>query len=105
MSEPAVAVPTESALVVRALVSRLAFYIFVVVVSAFFALPLLWLMLAPFDRHPSLAVKVPSGTLQNFRDVFRDPNVVTSLRNSAILAVATVVIVVASGARVAYTPR
>jgi multiple sugar transport system permease protein len=102
MAAPAAAVPSESALVVRAVLSRVAFYLFVVLVSAFFALPLLWLVLAPFDSHPNLDVKVPSGTLQNFRDVFHDPNVVTSLRNSAILAVATMAIVVAAAAFAAY---
>lgn len=102
MATPTVAVPSEAALLVRAVLARVGFYLFVVVVSAFFALPLLWLVLAPFDRHPSLAVKVPSGTLQNFRDVFHDPNVVTSLRNSAILAVATMVVVVAAAAFAAY---
>lgn len=102
MAAPTVAVPSESALLVRAFVSRLAFYLFVVVVSAFFALPLLWLVLAPFDRHPSLAVNVPSGTLQNFRDVFHDPLVITSLRNSLILAAATMAIVVVAGALAAY---
>jgi multiple sugar transport system permease protein len=102
MAAPTVAVPSESALIVRAFLSRLGFYLFVVVVSAFFALPLLWLVLAPFDRHPSLAVKVPSGTVQNFRDVFHDPLVLTSLRNSAILAVATMAIVVVAAALAAY---
>jgi multiple sugar transport system permease protein len=102
MATPSVAVPSESTLIVRALLSRLLFYVFVVIVSAFFALPLLWLVLAPFDRNPNLAVKVPSGTLQNFRDVFHDPNVVTSLENSVILAVATMAIVVAAAALAAY---
>ena len=102
MAAPSASVPSESALMVRALLSRIAFYVFVVVVSTFFALPLLWLVLAPFDRHPSLNVKVPSGTLQNFRDVFDDPNVFTSLRNSVILAFATMAIVVAAAALAAY---
>jgi len=102
MSAPAATAPNESALMVRAFLARLGFYLFVVVVSAFFALPLLWLVLAPFDRHPSLAVKVPSGTLSNFRDVFHDPYVLTSLRNSAIFAVVTMAIVVASAALAAY---
>ena len=102
MAAPAVPAPSESTLLVRAFLARLGFYLFVVVVSAFFALPLLWLVLAPFDRHPSLAVKVPSGTLANFRDVFHDPYVLTSLRNSAILAGATMAIVVAAAALAAY---
>ena len=102
MAAPTAAVPSESALLVRAFLARLGFYLFVVVVSAFFALPLLWLLLAPFDRHPNLAVKVPSGTLQNFRDVFHDPLVITSLRNSLILSAATMAIVVIAGALAAY---
>jgi multiple sugar transport system permease protein len=102
MATSTVRVPSESSLVLRAFLSRLGFYLFVVVVSAFFALPLLWLLLAPFDRHPSLAVKVPSGTLANFRDVFHDPLVLTSLRSSAILALATMAIVVVAAALAAY---
>ena len=47
-------------------------------------------------------MKAPSGTLQNFRDVFHDPNVVTSLRNSAVLALATMAIVVGAAAFAAY---
>lgn len=102
MTAPAATARSESQLVLRAFLGRLAFYLFVVVVSAFFALPLLWLVLAPFDRHPQLNVKVPSLTLQNFRDVFHDPLVVTSLENSAILALATMAIVVAAAALAAY---
>jgi multiple sugar transport system permease protein len=102
MEAPAVAPRSESSVVLRAFLARLAFYLFVVVVSAFFTLPLLWLVLAPFDRHPTLAVKVPSGTLANFRDVFHDPFVITSLRNSAILAIATMAIVVSAAALAAY---
>jgi multiple sugar transport system permease protein len=102
MATRAVSAGGESALVLRAFLTRLAFYLFVVVVSAFFALPLLWLLLAPFDRHPTLSVKVPSGTLANFRDVFHDPLVLTSLRSSAILAVVTMAIVVAAAALAAY---
>jgi multiple sugar transport system permease protein len=92
----------ESAVLLRAFLGRLAFYLFVVVVSAFFALPLAWLVLAPFDRNPTLSVKVPSGTLANFRDVFHDPYVVPALRNSVVLALGTMAIVVALSALAAY---
>jgi multiple sugar transport system permease protein len=92
----------ESGLLLRAFLGRLGFYVFVVVVSGFFALPLLWLVLAPFDRNPTLSVRVPSGTLSNFRDVFDDPNVVSSLQNSVILALGTMAIVVGLSALAAY---
>jgi multiple sugar transport system permease protein len=102
MAVPAAAAEQERALLLRAFIGRLAFYVFVVVVSAFFTLPLLWLVLAPFDRNPTLSVKVPSGTLSNFRDVFRDPNAWPSLRNSIELALATMVVVVALAGLAAY---
>ncbi len=86
----------------RAMAARVGFYAFVAVVSAFFALPLLALVVAPFDRHPTFDVETPTWTLTNFRDVFDNPNAVTSLRNSAILAVATMAVVVACAALAAY---
>lgn len=102
MAIRSITVQGESAFVVRAFLERLGFYLFVVVISAFFALPLLWLVLAPFDKSPTLSVRVPSGTLSNFRDVFRDPNVVSSLENSVILALGTMAIVVLLSALAAY---
>jgi multiple sugar transport system permease protein len=98
----ATAARSESAIVLRAFLGRLAFYLFVVVVSGFFALPLAWLVLAPFDRNPTLSVQVPSWTLSNFRDVFHDPNTGSSLENSLILALATMAIVVALAGFAAY---
>jgi multiple sugar transport system permease protein len=98
----ATAAQSESAIVLRAFLGRLAFYLFVVVVSGFFALPLAWLVLAPFDRNPTLSVEVPSWTLTNFRDVFHDPNTGSSLENSLILALATMAIVVALAGLAAY---
>lgn len=99
---PVVAAEREPGLVVRAFLGRLAFYMFVVVVSAFFALPLLWLLFAPFDRNPTLSVKAPSGTLANFRHVFDNPYALTSLRNSVVLALGTMAIVVVVAALAAY---
>lgn len=102
MAAPALPAGRNPGVAVRAFLGRLGFYVFVVVASAFFALPLAWLVLAPFDKNPTLAVELPSGTLANFRDVFRDPYVVPSLRNSVVLAVGTMAIVVALSALAAY---
>lgn len=93
---------TGSADLVRLVLARVGFYVFVAVVSAFFALPLLWLLVAPFDRHPTFDVEAPSWTLANFADVFDNPNAVTSLRNSAILSLLTMAVVVAFAALAAY---
>ena len=47
---------------------RIALYVFVAVVLAFFALPMLWLVTAPFDAHTRAStVRWPDFTLDNFR--------------------------------------
>jgi multiple sugar transport system permease protein len=95
--------PSESALLVRRFLSRIGFYVFVVIVSAFFALPMLWLVFAPFDAHPTLAATPPSSpTLANFPDLLKDPYALPSLVNSVVLAAATMVLVVAAAAPAAY---
>ena len=88
--------------VVAGLLSRLGLYLFVVVVSAYFALPMLWLLLTPFSTRPSLAATLPGVTLDNFRGVFENPYVLTSLRNSLLLALYTMALVVASATLAAY---
>jgi multiple sugar transport system permease protein len=92
----------EGMFLVRAVLARIGFYVFAVVVGAFFALPLAWLVLAPFDKNPTLSVQVPSPTLGNFRDVFRDPYAWPSLRNSIVLALGTMAIVVLLAAFASY---
>ncbi len=88
--------------VVRAVLTRIGFYLFVLVAGAFFALPMLWLAITPFDGRPSLGIGVPQLTLRNFAEVFENPFALSSLRNSVILAVTTMALVVASAALSAY---
>lgn len=73
---------------VKLVVGRIAFYLFVVLGCAFFALPLLWLLLAPFNARATLAVEIPSPwTLDNFRTVFGNTYAVQALfKNSVIQA-------------------
>ena len=102
MAAGAPAAQLERGLLVRAVLARIGFYVFVVLVSAFFTLPMLWLIFAPFDRRPKFRVEAPSWTLSNFADVFDNPFAATSLRNSAILALLTMAVVVAFAALAAY---
>ena len=88
--------------VARALVARTGFYVLVALVSAFFALPMAWLVLAPFEAHPTFVAALHHPTLHNFSQVFHNPDVLSSLRNSVILALVTMVIVVACSALAAY---
>lgn len=95
--------PSEGQLAVRRLLSRLGFYVFVVVVGAYFALPMLWLVFAPFDAHPTLAAAPPTSfTTANFADLLNDPYALPSLVNSIVLAVGTMIVVVALAAPAAY---
>ena len=76
--------------------------VFVALAAAFFALPMLWLVFAPFDPTPTLAARPAGPTLANFRDVFENPLVLTSLRNSVLLALYAMVLVVAAATLAAY---
>lgn len=99
MSVP-VAAPSTS--VVRPLLARLGWYVVVAVLTAFFALPMLWLLSAPFNRRPSLTVSLPTFTLRNFRELLANPYALSSLQNSAYLAIGTMLVVVVFAALAAY---
>lgn len=87
---------------VRAVLTRIGFYVFVALVGVFFTLPMLWMITTPFDASPSLSVKVPAFTVENFVRVFDNPLVVPSLYNATILAVATTLLVCLAAAMCAY---
>ena len=85
-----------------AVVRRILFYVFLAVVAAFWALPLLWLVFAPFDANPGLTVKLPDVTLDNFRRLGESPYALSSLRNSVLIAGGTMVLVTGLSALAAY---
>jgi multiple sugar transport system permease protein len=87
---------------VRALLARIGLYVFTALIGAFFAIPLLWLVFAPFDPSPSLNVALPQFTLDNFARVFENPRAATSLLNSVFLAVTATVLVVIAAAFAGY---
>lgn len=67
------------------------YYLFVIAAIAFFALPLIWLVLTPFNPRATLAVEIPAQpTLDNFRQVFQNQFAVHALvQNNLILATGT----------------
>jgi len=95
-------VSTRDTHLVGVVVKRIVFYAAISVLTAFFALPLLWLVFAPFDRTPSLTVQLPDFTLDNFRTLKDNPYGLSSLRNSVFIAVSTMLLVVALSALAAY---
>lgn len=86
----------------RGFVRRIAFVAFVSFITAYFFLPMLWLVLAPFDAVPTLAAELPDFTLANFTDLLDNPYALRSLGNSVVLSLGVVVLVILAGAPAAY---
>lgn len=78
---------------IRKFLKNSVYYIFVVFVTAFFGIPLVWLVFTPFNPHATLAVEIPAQpTLDNFRHVFENKFAVQALvQNNLILAVGTMI--------------
>lgn len=93
---------TQSAVAVRKFLGLIGKTLFIAFVLAFFTIPVLWLVMAPFDAHPQLAVKVPEFTLNNFVVLFTDSSALSSLWNSVVLALGTMVLVLVLGSLASY---
>jgi len=87
---------------VKHFVTRVLFVITMGMVLVFFALPLTWLVTAPFDANPTMAVRWPDWTLGNFQTLWENPYAVGSIGNSLILGVGTIAVVLLLGALAAY---
>jgi multiple sugar transport system permease protein len=90
-------------LAVRRFLGLVVKTLFVAFVLAFFAIPVLWLVFAPFDKHPQLNVKLPEFTFGNFVTLFSNSSALSSLGNSVILAVGTMVLVLVFGSLASYS--
>ena len=85
-----------------AVVRRILFYGLITLLALFFALPLLWLVLAPFDKTPTLTVKIPDFTLDNFAELGKNPYALSSLKNSILISGGAMLLVTALSALAAY---
>lgn len=66
---------------------RALFYLAAALAASFFALPVLWLVTAPFSTRASLSVAIPDPpSLANFEAVFRNAFAVQALKNSLMQA-------------------
>lgn len=81
---------------------RITTTIFIVLVVSFFALPLIWLALSPFDGAPSYRLKIPHFGLQNFEEMKLNPYAYRSLINSAFFSAGTGLMVILVGAPASY---
>lgn len=78
----------------RRVVGRVLFLAMLMTIGVFFALPMAWLVVAPFDTTPTMAVAWPEWTLGNFQRLLENPFAVRSIGNSLIVAGGTMVITV-----------
>ena len=81
---------------------RATFWVFTALLIAFFVTPLLWLVFAPFDLQPTLTVKLPSPTFNNFREMAANPYAIHSLLNSILFSTGTALVVLFIGAPASY---
>jgi multiple sugar transport system permease protein len=81
---------------------RTLFVFGLVAVAAFFTIPLVWLLTAPFSEAPTMSVAWPEWTLDNFRTLADNPYAVGSMTNSVILSVGTIAVVLVLGSLAAY---
>ena len=89
---------------VRHVLARVGFYVLAALFAALFALPLLWLLFAPFSAKANLAVALPDPfTFSNFGKVFANSFAVRALfQNSVIQAVGAMVLVTLLATLAAY---
>lgn len=81
---------------------RILFVVLMIAIGVFFALPLVWLFVAPFDSTPTMAVEWPDWTLANFQRLADNPYALRSILNSLIIAAGTMVVTVALGTVASY---
>lgn len=82
--------------------SRVAFTGVLAIIAAFFALPMVWLIVSPFDANPTLTVSWPEWTLNNFIRLWENPYAMGSIVNSLILGVGTMLVVLVLGSLASY---
>lgn len=87
---------------VRSFLAVIGRTLFVALMLAFFSIPVLWLVFAPFDRSPGLGVGLPEFTLDNFVRLYRSSSALRALRNSIVLAGSTMLLVLVAGSLAAY---
>jgi multiple sugar transport system permease protein len=93
---------TNSRQVVVFILTRAGFAMVVALIASFFAVPLLWLLTAPWDTNARLAVRLGHFSLENFRQVLENPLAMSGLLNSVILAGSTMVLVALVALLAAY---
>jgi multiple sugar transport system permease protein len=88
--------------IARRVVGRIGLYVGICLLTVFFALPLLWLVLTPLSNNPSYRATLSGLSLENFRKLFDNPQTWPSLRNSLYLAGGSAILVIVLAALASY---
>ncbi|WP_232663059.1 carbohydrate ABC transporter permease [Pseudonocardia sp. TRM90224] len=86
----------------KELVGRVGLYVLISLITVFMALPVLWLLFAPFDASPTLSTSLPDWTGRNFGELLRNPDALPSIGISLVHALGTMALVTSFGALAAY---
>ena len=86
----------------KSLSEKVSTGIFIVLVVSFFLLPLIWLLLAPFDSAPSYRLHLSNPSLNNFKEMAQNPYAYRSLINSIVFSAGTGLAIILVGAPASY---
>ena len=81
---------------------RLVLGLFLAFVAVWFVLPLLWLAITPFSSAPSLGLHLTAPTLKNFAELSRAHTALVAFKNSIIISIGSVAIVVVLASLASY---
>ena len=82
--------------------ARIVLVLFLALVTIWFALPLLWLIVTPFSKAPSLGISLTAPTLHNFAEVMKARSALLAFKNSVIISAGSVVLVVLLASLASY---
>jgi multiple sugar transport system permease protein len=86
----------------KSMSERVSTAIFIALIVSFFLLPLIWLLLAPFDSAPSYRLHLSNPGLDNFKEMAQNPYAYRSLINSVVFSAGTGLAIILVGAPASY---
>ena len=90
-------------MIIRRRLPSISSYFILVIFGLFFLVPLLWPILASLNPNATLSVSIPAHfSLSNFQTIISDGLVIGPFRNSLILAVSTMLLVIVLSGLAAY---
>lgn len=77
-------------------------YIVLCLIALVFLLPLCWVILASLDANANIAAKIPTFTLENYKEILTTSSTYSSLKNGLFLSLGSAVLTVLLAGLMAY---